>query len=143
MALVTGTLRDFGLQSLAEYSPQVIFTPSSPAIGGPYLLATEPVVAIPLIGGQFEANLIPTIDLRPDCWYTISIQWLNLDGDYIRKDFLDWKLRIPSALGGEISDLLAAPPNPSQAWVGESPPDNPAPGTWWLNPTTGELKEWI
>lgn len=141
MAIITGTLRDFGLQSLAAYAPQVVFTPSSPAVGGPYLLSTEPVIVTPEVGGQFEANLMPTIDLRPDCWYWISIVWLDPAGNYIRKDFLDWKLRIPTSAGGAISDLLSVPSNPAQAWVGVTEPDNATPGTWWLNPTTGELKE--
>lgn len=141
MALVTGTLRNFGIESLAPYSPQIVFTPSGNAVLGDYLLATDPIVVTPQVSGVFEVNLAPTVDIRPDCWYTIAIQWLDAGGNYIRKDFPDWKLRVPS-IGGTVTALLAVPANPAQVWVGETPPPNPVPGTWWLNPTTGELKEW-
>ena len=43
-APVTGTLTDFGLDALAAYSPEIVFTPSGPGVDGSGLLASRPIV---------------------------------------------------------------------------------------------------
>lgn len=141
MAFVTGKLNDFGLDTLTAFHPEIVFTPSGPAIGPTVLFATRPIVAIPAADGTFSVDLSPTEDIRPDRWYAISIRWLDSAGGYIAVDFPDWQLRVPPA-GGTLSDILNVPANPAQVWVFETPPANPTPGTWWLNPTTGDLNEW-
>lgn len=141
MAFVTGTLTDFGLAALAAYAPEIVFTPSGPGVNDTTLFATRPISVTPAANGSFAVNLAPTEDIRPDRWYAISMRWLDSSGGYIGVDFPDWQLRVPSA-GGKVNDLLNVPANPGQVWVSETPPTNPSPGTWWLNPTTGDLNEW-
>lgn len=150
MATVTGRLNDFGLEALAAFSPEIVFTPSGPAVGGNVLYASRPIVCIPASNGDFTVELAATEGLHPAQHYTIAVQWLNSAGGYISKDFIDWELSVPEA-GGVFADLVAAPANPAQVWVGLTAPANPTPGTWWLesNPAditdplnTGNLYEW-
>lgn len=152
MPTVTGFLQDFGENLLSDYSPELHFLPSGPAVGNVTLYATKPIVVIPNpVNGRFEVDLVQTTDLNPDRWFVIAIAWLDsVTGGYIGKDFLDWKLRVPPE-GGQLADLMEAPSNPGRAWVGLTPPPNPTPYTWWLhsNPdnildpeNTGDLYEW-
>jgi hypothetical protein len=86
-----------------------------------------------------------------DAWYTVSIQWLDAAGNYVKADFPDWYLQVPTA-GGIFSSLFGKPPkNQRMVYVSLTPPTNPRPFTWWLkqNPTnqadplnTGEIYEW-
>lgn len=147
MATVTGTLADFGLNSLASFSPQIVFTPSSAAVGGvaiPYLLATQPRVVIPASDGSFTATLVHTDILRgaKDIYYSIRIEWLDSAGNFVHVDFPDWKLYVPAA-GGTIVDLIQAPWNPALVWVGPTPPGGqPTNNTFWLDTETGNLNRW-
>jgi hypothetical protein len=140
LATVTGTLTDFGLAALAAYSPQLIFTPSGPAINTTSLLGTRPITVTPAADGTFTVTLATTEDMQPATWYTISAQWLNSTGGYIGRDFPEWQLFVPTA-GGNITALLSIPTNPAQVWVNPVAPANPTPGTWWLNPLTADLFE--
>lgn len=141
MPVVTGVLSDFGLATLAAFNPEIVFTPSGPAISATRLLATKPIKVTPDPDGSFSLTLAPTNSMHPVTWYTISVQWLDSAGGYIGIDFPDWQLFIDNA-GGNIIDLLNIPANPAQVWVSTTAPDNPTPGLWWLNPTTGDLYEW-
>lgn len=141
MALVTGTLKDFGLDALAAYAPTIKFIPSGPGVNDTTLFASRVIEVVPAADGSFSVDLAPTEDVRPDRWYSISLGWLNGAGVPVGFDAIDWQLRVPIA-GGTIPDLVNAPANPAQVWVSESAPANPTPGTWWLNPTTGDLNEW-
>jgi len=152
MALVTGTLKDFGLAPLSTYQPLISFTPSSAALQGGLLLATRPVAVVPSASGAFSADLQPTDGLMPATWYSIRIQWLDSDGGYAAVDFVEWKLFVPQE-GGQIGDLVAAPVNPALVYTSLTPPEvgGIPSGTWWLesNPNnindpanTGILYEW-
>lgn len=140
MATVTGTLKDFNLGALAAFMPVITFRPSGPGVTPTSLLASKPVRVTPATDGSFTVNLAPTDDVRPARWYEITIEWQSA-GVPTQYDFADWKLTVPAA-GGNIADLVAAPTTPSFAWIAETPPPNPTPDTWWLIPSTGELKEW-
>jgi hypothetical protein len=150
MAIVTGTLTDFNLQSLYSASARLVFTASDPGILPGRLLSTRPIVVIPSASGAFEVDLRPTDAIMPLVWYQVRIDWLDSDGGYVGTDFVPWPLFVPSE-GGAIGDLLSMPSNPGMVWEGPTPPDNPTPGTWWLqvNPNdpadprnTGQLYEW-
>lgn len=141
MAKVTGALTDFGLQPFPELQPRLIFTPSGPGVSGARLFATKPMIVTPAGSGSFTVELQPTANLRPALWYTITIEWLDPAGNYISSDHLSWKLFVPSG-GGELSDLIETPANPSLVWVGPTPPLNLQPGQKWLNSITGTLSEW-
>lgn len=141
MAKVTGALSDFGLQPFPELQPRIIFTPSGPGVAGARLFATKPIIVKPAGSGSFTVELAPTANIRPVVWYTVTIEWLDPSGNYISSDALSWELFVPSA-GGELSDLITTPANPSLVWVGPTPPPNPQPGYKWLNSNTGILSEW-
>jgi hypothetical protein len=134
MATVTGNLADFGFTFLAGLHPEIIFTPSGPAILGATLLATRPIVATTRESdGAFALTLSPTVGLRPESWYTISFRWLDPAGNYVSRDFPDWKLYVPYE-GGQVGDLLETPWNPSLVFVGrEEPTDDPIAGMAWMN----------
>ncbi|PZE89934.1 hypothetical protein [Curtobacterium sp. MCBD17_008] len=150
MPIVTGTLRDFAITTLAAYNPRIIFTASGVATSSTRLYSTKPIVATPNLAGDFEVFLQATEDLNPLVWYTIRIEWLDSDEGYVGVDLADWKLFVPSA-GGSIGDLIGIPPNPALVWVGVDPPSTPSTTVWWLqvNPddpddpdATGILYEW-
>ena len=142
MPLVYGNLRTFGLQSLDGFFPEIYFIPSEPAVAGSELFATKRVKAVYAAGGGFEVELQSTENATPAFFYRIRIEWLNGAGIATGLDLPDWKLYVPVG-GGILADLVAAPSNPGQVWVGENPPNPPVtPGTWWLIPSTGDLYEW-
>jgi hypothetical protein len=144
LATVTGILTDFLNVPLAAFSPEIWFTPSGPAISNAAntaLFSTKPIVVIPAADGTFTVNLQSTDFLQPSVWYMVSVRWLDSVGGYVGIDFIDWQLFVPTA-GGAIGGIIAAPSNPAQVWVGETPPANPTPGTWWLIPSTSDLFEW-
>jgi len=151
MPTVTGTLRDFKLDTLNSLSPRVIFTASEAAVTSNAILSTRPIVVIPNAAGGFTVELQSTDSVQPLVFYRIRVEWLESDDGYVGVDLLDWPLYVP-AEGGSIGDLLGTPSNPMQVWIGLTPPPSPVtPGTWWLvsNPddvtdprNTGELFEW-
>jgi hypothetical protein len=150
MATVTGILTDFNLQSLDSYSARIIFTASEPATLPGRLLSTKEIVVIPGADGSFSVDLRPTDAITPQVFYRVRIEWLDSDGGFVGTDYIGWRLFVPSD-GGPIGDLLSMPSNPSMVWEGPTPPENPTPGTWWLqvNPddpddprNTGQLYEW-
>jgi hypothetical protein len=147
MAVVTGTLRDFGLASLTALFPEVVFTPSGPALHGDTVFATKPVVVIPAADGSFSVTLSHTTFMQPAQAYRMSVRWLDPAGNYVSVDEFAWDIHVP-AEGGSISALLAAPQNPTTVWVGPTPPLNPGAGSWWLDASAdgttgpGDLYEW-
>lgn len=141
MATVTGELATFGFSSLQPYSPEIVFTPSGPTTTALKVRASKPVVVVPEMDQTFSVELTSTDTMRPAAWYTLSIRWLDSGGNFVSVDYPDWKLFVPSA-GGDLATLLDVPANPAQVWVGVDPPSGATSGTWWLNPTTGDLYEW-
>lgn len=156
MAAVTGTLKTFGLQTLASKQPVIVFEANKPAMAsGGELFATDPIRVTPAEDGTFSARLQPTENLTtPDVHYKMSIEYLDSANNYVRLDNPDWQLRVPAA-GGALSDLFALPkinsalvitaPKPPALWLGlgamwlqmdPNDPNNPE------NPSnTGDLHE--
>lgn len=137
MALVTFVLNDFGMTYPAELRPTLVFQPSGPAVGGLNIYAPlAEQVATFSSNGLGSVDLQPNDAIHPATHYKVSI--LTANG---ARTQLPWKLFVPSG-GGRLADLLKNPANPAAVWIGTTPPENPTPGTWWLNPLTGELAEW-
>lgn len=156
MAAVTGTLKTFGLATLAGKQPVVVFEANKPASGPDgELFATDPVKVTPGADGTFNARLQPTENLiTPDVHYKMFIEYLDSANNYVRVDNPDWTLRVPAA-GGALGDLLQLPkinsglvitaPTAPVTWLGvgamwlqmdPNDPNNPA------NPAnTGDLYE--
>jgi len=151
MPNVTGTLTEVGGGHLVGKYPEIHFTLNAPNSKSGVMLPTEPVTVQPASDGSFTAPLQSTTDMLDDAWYTLSIQWLDAGGNYVRADFPDWALQVPTG-GGSFSDLFGKPPtNTRMVYVSLTAPENPRPFTMWLeqNPlndadplNTGKLYEW-
>jgi len=143
MALVNGLLSDFGLDPLAGNDPVLIFKASSAGISDLNILSASAAVEVtPSANGYFELDLAAADEVAPaGIFYTVTIRYRENHTRNIKQELLPWRLHVPAA-GGALADLLGVPANPALVWVGTEPPANPTPGTWWLNPDTGELTEW-
>lgn len=126
MATVTGTLRNFGLANINYLDPQIIFEANKPALGPTgQIFATEPIIVIPTSDSSWTANLEPTEGLlTEDVYYTVSVRWRDPANNYMRADFPEWKLYVPSA-GGVFGDLIQHPVNRSMVIMS---PTNPGTG---------------
>lgn len=151
MPNVTGTLTDVGGGHLVGKYPEIHFTLNGPNTKDGVMLPTQPLTVQPAADGSFTAPLQSTVDMHDDAWYTVSIQWLDSAGNYVKADFPDWNLEVPSG-GGSFSDLFGRPPkNTAMIYVSLSAPADPRRWTFWLkddptNPAnplnTGELYQW-
>lgn len=132
---ITGTLSDFGLDSLDAYNPSLVFTPSSPATTPDgQLLATRPITVTPDAAGAFTVDLVASSTTFPETYYLITVEWLDSPSGFTAKDFPGWRFYAPAG-GGEIGDVGWAPSNPALAYfsTSEPPGSNFTDGTWWLD----------
>lgn len=151
MPNVTGNLTDVGGGHLVGKIPEIHFTLNAPNAKAGVMLPTEPVTVQPATDGSFTAPLQSTVDMLDDAWYTVSIQWLDAGGNYVKADFPDWALQVPSG-GGSFSDLFGRPPqNTAMIYVSLEAPAELRPWSFWLeddpidpdNPlNTGNLYQW-
>lgn len=149
MATVTFKLTDFGLQPLAAYQPVMLFTADEPAVtidGG--VLSTRPVSAIPAADGSGTVDLAASIDTTPETKYSLRVEWLDETAGLPGMDVLKGLVVPPGT--NSITDLTSIPV--SRWWVELPDPNNPSmplgladpgPNTWWLDTSTGDLKEWV
>lgn len=137
MVAVTYTLTDFGLQSLADRSPRVIFTASGAGTKGARLFPTTPIVSIPETNGSGTVNLEPTDGVSPEVWYTVSIEHLQPGGQYTHFDILDYRLYV-APIGGPIGNMPGVPLSPANVYVSLDPPPAGFKGFWLYQPTTGQ-----
>jgi len=141
MPLVNGTLTDFGLDPIAGLTPRLVFMPASPGVAGLNVLTTLPVEVTPAANGYFEVDLASTQTIAPATYYIVKITWIDAaQNRRHRSELLPWKLFVPPE-GGALGDLLRVPSNPALTFTGTEAPYNPAVGSWWLDPTTGDLSE--
>lgn len=143
MPLVNGTLADFGFDPLTINSPVLQFKASTAGVSGMNLLASsKPVQTVPESNGFFEVELASTEEILPGgIFYLVTIQYREDSTRNVKRELLPWKLFVPPE-GGYLADLLMVPSNPAHVWTGTTPPEDPQPGMWWLNPETGDLMEW-
>ncbi|AOY72049.1 hypothetical protein ARZXY2_2519 [Arthrobacter sp. ZXY-2] len=148
---VTGTVTEVGGGHLDGAFPEIHFKLNAANRKGGVLVPTQPFIVSPASNGVWTANLQQTTNMHDLAWYTLSIRWLDLGGNYVRADFPDWALQVPAS-GGAFSDLISKPPtNTQMVWVSLTPPPNKQLFTKWLeqdpddlnNPlNTGILYEW-
>lgn len=150
-ASVPGNLTDVGGGHLVGKIPEIHFTLNRPNSKSGKIHPTEPVTVQPASDGSFTAVLESTTDMMDDAWYTVSIQWLDGAGNYVKADFPDWALQVPTG-GGSFTDLFGKPPtNTQMIYVSLSAPEDPRKWSFWLedDPTdpdnplnTGKLHQW-
>ena len=137
MAVVTGTLSDFGLQSLVGRDPIVTFTASSAGVKGGRLFTSTPIKVTPDAAGAVSVNLEPTDGVVPEVWYRVSIEHLQLGGEYTHFDLLDFRLYVPE-VGGPIGSLPGTPLSPFYVLVSLDPPPAGYRGWWLYSPAEGQ-----
>lgn len=142
MPLVYGKLTDFGLDPLTVDEPIITFRASSAAVAGINVLSARHAVDVkPKASGDFIADLVSTWTLAPSSThYTVEISYRDPKLARRVSEILPWRLFVP-AEGGPLGDLLRVASNPALVWTGGQPPLLPSPGTWWLDPATGDLSE--
>lgn len=138
MAVVTFTLTDFGLQSLSDRSPRVIFTPSGAGVKGTRLFPSTPIVVIPDSAGAGSATLEATDGVVPAAWYTVSIEHLQPGGEYTHFDVLNLRLYIPEGYNGPLAQLPGTPLSPNTVLVSLDAPPAGYKGWWLYSPAIGQ-----
>lgn len=141
MPKVTGRLTDVSADPMRDAEPTLIFEYTSAAVAGSSVLAPRPVVVAPAWNGYFEVNLTDSAKILPGGHYTLTIEWRDARTRQLHRSRMPWELHVPAA-GGTLAELLRLPANAANVWTGTTPPKNPVRGLWWLNPETGDLKEW-
>lgn len=141
MAIVTGRLRDFGLEAMTKFRPKITFTPSGPGVSDAGLWASRSLVITPDGDGYFSDNIQTTDYMHNLVWLTLSVEWLDEAGNFTRVDYPDWKIFVPYD-GGSLSDIAGAFGNYLMVYTGTSAPPFHFPNMWWFNPSTDDLFRW-
>jgi len=143
LAIVNGQLKDVNLQVMTDRFPRLVFTPQQLTTAGTGVYPIEPVSVAPAAGtGQFSIELLDSE--TTGVLYDLAIEWQAPGSSgglgYTRRDFYQG-LYVPAA-GGSMATLIKKSPGRWLVWVAPTPPDNPKPGTLWLNSDTSILSEW-
>lgn len=139
MALVTGTLSDFNLASLASLNVRMVFTPSGTGLSSSRIMAPRPISVVPNPSGSFSVELAPTVSLTPACWYELRIEWAEPGGGYSAADFPDFRI-VVTVEGGPLINMIDVPVTNAYmvAWQ-ETAPDPWPVGLTWVNTITGDI----
>lgn len=130
--IITYALTDFGLQSLVDRGPRVLFEPSSAATKGARIFPSTPIESIPDATGRGVVTLESTDGVVPKIHYTVSIEHLHPGGQYTHYDLLNLQLYVPEDYYGSIADLPGAPLSANTVLVSLDPPPAGYKG-WYLN----------
>ncbi|GAA2230299.1 hypothetical protein N1031_06970 [Herbiconiux moechotypicola] len=108
MPVITGSLKDFGLGSLAARSPVLVFTPSAVGVDPTgRIYPMDPVEAVPAPDDTFSATVARTTNLLPEVFLRLAIRYESGDGPP-SEDLAGIEIRVPEA-GGNVKDLMRAP----------------------------------
>lgn len=127
MALLTFSVRTFGIQAFpADEMLRVAFVPSGPAFTTFSAFPERIEYAEPDPSGFVSVDLAPTLDLRPEAWFTVRFEWFSRDpltGGWVAAGWSEVPggLRVP-AEGGTLGDLLEAAAPPGAVMWGYGPP---------------------
>lgn len=127
MALVTFSVRTYGFGVFAANEMlRVAFVPSGPATSTFSAFPERPLCVTPDAEGFVSIDLVPTLGLAPEVWYTVRFEWFTQDpltGEWVAAGWSDLpgRLRVPEA-GGTLGDLITASPPPGAVMWGYGPP---------------------
>lgn len=144
MANVTGSLATFGFNSLAGFSPELWFIPTTEGFTDDgKLRAAQPVQATINSDQTFTAYLVQSGSVRAwqPFYYTIEVRWLDPGSNYTRvNEFPGIKVRPPTT-DAVITDVLVAPVLSDDVWIspGGVQPEGAVPGDLIYDPTTDDL----
>ncbi|MEF2979117.1 hypothetical protein [Subtercola sp. YIM 133946] len=134
---VNGSLGDFeGV--VPGLDPRIIFTPSSSAVDGSKLLFNRRIIVSTFDGaGGWSQEFNSTDGTNPPMFFSVSLRWheagVGDEGPWVGADFPDIKLFIPSDGPWDFAQIIQAPSNPAQIWLGPEPPTIPTNWTGWID----------
>ncbi len=137
--LYTGKLSDFSVTAFPHAVPTLWVSPEHSAFGpdgGVHAGRRIPIVL--RTDGTFEVSLVASADLTPETNYSLRCEWVNADGVPLGWEQWDFTAAIG---GGPISDMAGV--IVTRVWLGETPPPVSRAGIYWVNPVTGDVKEWM
>lgn len=130
--IITFTLSDFGLQSLVDKLPRVLFKPSSAGVKGARMFPSTPVAAVFDSVGNGSVTLESTDGVVPAVHYTVSIEHLQPGGQYTHFDLMGLQVFVPDGFVGSLTDLPGTPLAPNVVLVSLAPPPAGYTG-WYMN----------
>lgn len=133
----TGKLADFGDKPFPTAKPRLWVEGTHAAVSRHAIHALKRVYIALGESGQFSVDLTASADLTPPTQYLLRCEWL--DGETVM-GWTEWRF---TALigGGNIGNMQDGAA--TNVWYStQSPPDNRA-GIIWINPVTGDVREWV
>lgn len=141
----TGRLTDLGESPFPEAYPRLWVEPEKTQPFGPFTPSgpgADRRITIPLASnGTFSVDLVASADLIPPTRYILRCDWFmtGSGGDEVLTGWSEWRF---TALigGGPLSTMPDAPV--TRVWFSTTPPPVNRPGVIWVNPVTGDVREW-
>ncbi|MGO3895339.1 hypothetical protein [Brevibacterium aurantiacum] len=136
----------------------VFFTPRVPVVHYPSLSVYPDEVSAVIEESVLSRNDAPSVTLlasadavaSPSLWsYDVRFDLYTQDGERVHIPsgkivvFPDVQMSLSVALNGTGSRPTGSFTASPFVWADTTPPPSPEEGTWWLNTTTGDLKEWV
>ncbi len=127
MAEVTFSVRTYGLAEFpADERLLVAFVPSGASFTTVSAFPERTEYVEPDSEGFVSVELVPTVNVRPEVWYTVRFEWFAhhpLQDEWISKGWSEvaGRLRVPDE-GGTLGDLLEAAAPPGSVMWGYGPP---------------------
>ena len=137
--IYAGRVTDFGDAPFPGAIPQLWIAPLQDAFGpdgGIHAARRIPITLQP--SGAFTVKLVASVDLKPATRYSLRCEWLDANG--IVRGWAQWDFTAAIG-GGSISDMKDL--DITQVWVSTSPPPIDRSGIYWVNPVTGDIREWV
>lgn len=135
----TGTLADFGEAPFPEASPELYIVAQRDAFGpSGGVLASRRVPITVRANGSFVVSLVASADLSPQTKYELRCDWLDVSGNL--RGWASWVFTAAIG-GGSIAQMKDAAI--TRVWFATYPPPVSRGGILWVNPETGDVKEWF
>lgn len=143
MAIYTGKITDASFRAIGwtglSLTARTETSSGDVSTAGRLIVTREVPVALEE-DGSFSVNLIASDDIVGTPRYIVTATYLDNFGQYSRRDMFRFYARRSGGLIAQES--IDNMPTTQFTWVGINPPPSPIPWTSWLNPVTGEYKEW-
>ena len=132
-ATVTGRVSDLSTNARPDWEPLVLVAPDRAAVTlDGTVVPTEPVVLEDDGAGNLSAYLIVSSEFVGPVRYTLTIDWLSIDGGTAARERLP-DFVVPDT-GGDLGGLTPTPRGSGVVWEGSTPP--PTSGLWlYIEPT--------
>lgn len=135
----TGTLADAGEAPFPDAVPNLYVVPLQDTFGpAGGVLASRRISIAVATNGTFSVRLVASVDLTPQTKYELRCDWLDAAGNL--RGWASWKFT--AAIGGgpisQMKDVIL-----TRVWYSTSRPPVDRQGIYWINPETGDVREWV